>query len=72
MGFTRLEDIETKEQFQERTKEFVAKYRPYMIEKKEKYLEELLKDPKENKKYIKAQTAEITKLKNLEKKRLKK
>ena len=72
LGFVLNKDVETKEKFQERTKEFIAKYRPYLIEKKEKYVEELSKDPKENKRYIKAQTAEITKLKNMEIKRLKK
>ena len=60
-----------KDQRKERAEAFIAKYRPLLIEKKVKYLNELQQDPKKNKKQIKTQQKELIKLRKLEEKRLK-
>ena len=67
-----LEGTETKKQFIARSKLFVAKYRPLMIEKYEEVLEELLKDPIKNRKLIKGRQYLLRFLKKKEEKRLRK
>jgi len=66
----RGEDFETKEKFKERSKEFIAQFRPLLIKKKEEWLELNRNNPEIKKKKIKNMEKTIAKLKSLENKRI--
>ncbi|MHA2008926.1 MAG: hypothetical protein ACXABO_12265 [Promethearchaeota archaeon] len=73
----REENFETKEKFSERSREFIAKFRPLLIEKKERWLEQNPINTELDKKQQKKQMKErkvveslIYKMRDMEKKRL--
>lgn len=66
----REENFETKEKFKERSKEFIAKFRPLIIKKKEQWLELNRNNPEIKKKIIKNMENAIAKLKAMENKRI--
>ncbi len=59
----REENLETNEQFIKRTREFLLKYPPFIIEKKERWLEENRDNPEIKKNRKKWMTASIIRLK---------
>ena len=65
MGFKLLRDknLETKEQFTERSREFILKFSLFIIEKKEHWLEENRDNPEIKKKLIKGMESSIISLK---------
>ena len=68
----REEHFETKEKFKERSKEFVAKFRPLLMEKREKWLELNRNNPEIKKRVIKWHEKSLAKMRSYESKRLKK
>lgn len=67
---TREENYETKEKFAERSKEFVPKFRPFLIEKKLQWVEESQKNPAIKKRRINGAIKFIKKMQKLESKRI--
>lgn len=71
--FFRFKEDESTEDFKKRKQEFVARFRPILIEKKEKWLEENQNtDGKSTKRKIKLTNKGLAKLKRYELKRLSK
>lgn len=66
----RNENFETKEKFKERSKAFVAKFRPLVIKKQEEWLEANRNNPEVRKRDIKITEKSIRKMKGWEQKRL--
>ncbi|UCC19314.1 MAG: hypothetical protein JSV62_14610 [Promethearchaeota archaeon] len=66
----REENFETKESFEKRSKEFVAKFRPLIIEKKEEWLRQNRNNPEIKKREIKMAEKVLAKMKSWENKRL--
>ncbi len=69
--FFRFKEVESPEDFKKRKKEFVARFRPILIEKKEKWLEKNQNtNDKSIKRKIKLTNKGLAKLKKYELKRL--
>ena len=69
----RLKEIESHEEFQKRREEFLARFRPVLIKKKEEWLNENKNTTdKQMKKYIKQSYKILENMKNKEAKRLSK
>ena len=63
-------NFETKDNFKERSREFVVKFRPLLIKKKEQWLELNRNNPEIKKSKIKSMEASLAEMKSLEKKRI--
>ena len=66
----REENFETKEKFNERSKEFIAKFRPLLIKKKDQWLELNRNNPEIQKRTIKTVEKALAKMKAWENKRI--